>query len=113
MIPMLSKAHQPRTSKPRGRQLGLPFPGHTGPFNAITDVPGVEVGWSRPTPLYVLNGAGEMTGLAWMSIGEGVRAVRTGVTAVLSRGRQNSWQQFAASRSSRASCPPQAPRLMR
>ena len=34
-------------SKPRGRDLGLPFPCETGPFNAITDVPGVEVGDPR------------------------------------------------------------------
>lgn len=33
-------------SKPRGRELGLPFPGQTGPFNAITDVPGVLVGYT-------------------------------------------------------------------
>ncbi|MCM3902932.1 MAG: hypothetical protein ND866_14595, partial [Pyrinomonadaceae bacterium] len=29
---------------PRGRDLGIPFPGQTGPMNAITDVPGVAVG---------------------------------------------------------------------
>ena len=29
-------------TKPRGRDLGLPFPGETGPHNAITDVPEVE-----------------------------------------------------------------------
>ena len=76
---MLSKSQQPRTSKLRGRELGLPFPGHSGPFNAITDVPDVEVGFTtliedRDVP------------------GEGIRAVRTGVTAILPRGRQNSWQ---------------------
>lgn len=32
--------------KPRGRELGLPFPGQTGPFNALTDVPGVLVGYA-------------------------------------------------------------------
>jgi D-aminopeptidase len=30
--------------RPRGRELGIPFPGKTGAFNAITDVPGVAVG---------------------------------------------------------------------
>ena len=32
--------------KPRARALGIPFPGDTGRWNAITDVPGVEVGYS-------------------------------------------------------------------
>jgi D-aminopeptidase len=32
--------------KPRARDLGLPLPGIPGPFNAITDVPGVSVGFS-------------------------------------------------------------------
>ena len=76
---MLSKSQQPRTSKPRGRELGLPFPGHSGPFNAITDVPDVEVGF---TTLIEDRDV----------LGEGIRAVRTGVTAILPRGRQNSWQ---------------------
>src|SRR5262249_36280486 len=31
-------------TRPRGRELGIPFPGTTGPLNAITDVPGVAVG---------------------------------------------------------------------
>ena len=31
--------------KPRARALGLPFDGTPGPWNAITDVPGVEVGY--------------------------------------------------------------------
>ena len=34
-------------TKPRARVLGLPFPGTPGPFNAITDVLGVEVGRGR------------------------------------------------------------------
>ena len=33
-------------AKPRGRDLGLPFPGTPGPHNAITDVAGVEVGYA-------------------------------------------------------------------
>ena len=32
--------------KPRARDLGIPFVGTTGEFNAITDVKGVEVGYS-------------------------------------------------------------------
>lgn len=31
-------------NRPRGRDLGIPFPGPTGPLNAITDVPGIAVG---------------------------------------------------------------------
>ena len=33
-------------SKPRARDLGVPFEGTPGPLNAITDVAGVEVGFS-------------------------------------------------------------------
>lgn len=32
--------------KPRARDLGVPFNGTTGEFNAITDVKGVEIGYS-------------------------------------------------------------------
>ena len=82
--------------KPRGRELGLPFPGQTGPFNAITDVPGVLVGYAtldgrahdgkfiktgvtailprgydpQPQPVWAgshrFNGNGEMTGTHWI-----------------------------------------------
>ena len=31
-------------TEPRARDLGVPFDGTPGPFNAITDVKGVEVG---------------------------------------------------------------------
>ena len=34
--------------KPRARDLGLPFQGRPGPFNAITDVEGVRVGFCTP-----------------------------------------------------------------
>ncbi|MEJ7699716.1 MAG: hypothetical protein WKF71_08755 [Pyrinomonadaceae bacterium] len=33
-------------TKPRARDLGVPFEGVTGQFNAITDVKGVEVGYT-------------------------------------------------------------------
>ncbi len=56
-------------TKPRGRELGLPFPGKTGPFNAITDVAGVLVGATT------LDGCSE-TG----------KTIKTGVTAILARG---------------------------
>ncbi len=61
-------------SKPRARQLGVPFEGTPGPWNAITDVRGVEVG--------------ETTLISGTS-------VRTGVTAILPRGKQNRGAVFA------------------
>ncbi|RWD50793.1 MAG: S58 family peptidase [Mesorhizobium sp.] len=57
--------------KPRARDLGLPFSGTTGPANAITDVAGVEVGYST-----VISDA--------TPLGRG--PARTGVTAILPRG---------------------------
>ncbi|MCP3142676.1 P1 family peptidase [Pyxidicoccus sp. QH1ED-7-1] len=64
----------PAKAKPRARDLGITFGGRTGPNNAITDVPGVEVGH---TTLISGEDRGE----------PGQRAVRTGVTAVLPRGK--------------------------
>jgi D-aminopeptidase len=82
--------------RPRARDLGLPLPGETGAFNAITDVPGVSVGYSTlvrdnpcvrtgvtavlPRPqgdlvhpvwagTFALNGNGEMTGCHWIAEG--------------------------------------------
>ena len=59
---------------PRARDLGIPFVGITGEFNAITDVKGVEVGYST-----IIEGNGENI------IGEG--PIRTGVTAIFPRGK--------------------------
>ncbi len=62
-------------SRPRGRDLGIPFPGVTGPLNAITDVAGVAVGHTtivRGEPGPVVRGQGP---------------VRTGVTAILPRAK--------------------------
>jgi D-aminopeptidase len=56
---------------PRARSLGIPFDGSPGVYNAITDVAGVIVGYST-----IIDGAGE-------------HAVRTGVTAILPRGRSS------------------------
>ena len=58
----------------RARDLGLDFRGDTGPRNAITDVPGVLVGYST-----IVEGEGELV--------QGEGPVRTGVTAILPRGR--------------------------
>lgn len=82
-------------TKPRARELGIPFRGQTGQFNAITDVAGVKVGFCTltdtnknmrtgvtailprgdeaniPTPIHAgqfdLNGNGEMTGTHWIN----------------------------------------------
>ena len=61
-------------SRPRARDLGVPFDGSPGPLNAITDVKGVEVGHST-----IISGEGKL------EVGKG--PVRTGVTAVLPRGK--------------------------
>jgi len=61
--------------KPRARDLGIPFAGTTGQFNAITDVKGVEVGHST-----IISGSGKNI------IGKG--PVRTGVTAIFPRGKK-------------------------
>ncbi len=62
--------------KPRARDIGIPFDGTTGKFNAITDVKGVEVGYST-----IISGTGKNV--------RGKGPVRTGVTAILPRGRTN------------------------
>jgi D-aminopeptidase len=62
------------TTKPRARDLGVPFDGTPGPLNAITDVAGVTVGHTT-----LISGEGKL------EVGKG--PVRTGVTAVLPRGR--------------------------
>ena len=62
--------------KPRARDLGVPFDGTPGALNAITDVKGVEVGFTT-----LISGSGKL------KVGEG--PVRTGVTAVLPRGKQS------------------------
>ena len=62
--------------KPRARDIGIPFNGLTGKFNAITDVKGVEVGYST-----IISGQGKNV--------RGKGPVRTGVTAILPRGRSN------------------------
>jgi L-aminopeptidase/D-esterase-like protein len=68
LLPVLALlSTRARAAEPRGRDLGIPFDfGQPGKANAITDVPGVEVGH-----VTLVDGA----------------SVRTGVTAVLPRGR--------------------------
>jgi D-aminopeptidase len=57
----------------RARDLGIPFEGTPGKFDAITDVAGVEVGYTT-----LISGEGKL------EVGRG--PVRTGVTAILPRG---------------------------
>ena len=90
--------------KKRARDLGIPFDGDVGKFNAITDVSGVAVGYTTilegesartgvtiihprgpndHTPVYAgihsFNGNGEMTGAAWVEEG-GLLEVPIGLT---------------------------------
>ncbi len=60
-------------TNPRARDLGLDFPGEPGPKNALTDIPGVLVGHTT-----LIDDA---------TTGYGRGPVRTGVTAILPRGR--------------------------
>ncbi|HEY8562430.1 MAG TPA: P1 family peptidase [Pyrinomonadaceae bacterium] len=64
-------------TRPRARDLGIPLDGTPGQFNAITDVKGVEVGY------------------ATLISGEGKKAVRTGVTAILPQGKSFKGRVFA------------------
>ena len=65
-------------TKLRARDLGVPFDGTTGQFNAITDVKGVEVGYST-----IISGSGKLN--------VGVGPVRTGVTAIVPRGKDSAF----------------------
>jgi D-aminopeptidase len=67
---LLPRALLAADDTPRARDLGIPFDGTPGPLNAITDVPGVTVGQTT----VIENLAGN-------------KAIRTGVTAILPRGR--------------------------
>ncbi|PYL07228.1 MAG: hypothetical protein DME34_07305, partial [Verrucomicrobia bacterium] len=83
-----SSAREPQRSPPatarstretkitRARDLGVPFDGTPSPLNAITDVAGVEVGYTT-----LISGDGKLV------VGQG--PVRTGVTAILPRGHDS------------------------
>src|SRR5579863_10029975 len=75
LLPLYTPA-QTQVKKPRARDLGVPFDGTPGPLNAITDVPGVLVGHTT-----LISGDGKLI------IGKG--PVRTGVTAILPRGKDS------------------------
>jgi D-aminopeptidase len=80
--PTLLLAHNDSVHEPRARDIGIPFDGTTGPLNAITDVAGVEVGYKT-----LISGEGRLV------IGKG--PVRTGVTAILPRGKNGNAGVFA------------------
>jgi L-aminopeptidase/D-esterase-like protein len=79
LIPFLAPAAD---NKPRARDLGIPLEGTPGPLNAITDVKGVEVGHTT-----LIAGEGKL------KVGDG--PVRTGVTAILPRGKESADPVFA------------------
>lgn len=66
----------PQSRSVRARDLGIPFEGTPGPFNAITDVKGITVGFTT-----LISGSGKLI------VGKG--PVRTGVTAILPRGTKS------------------------
>lgn len=70
-------------ARPRGRELGIPFPGKTGTNNSITDVTGIAVGH-----LTLIEGEGKLI--------PGKGPIRTGVTAILPRPKGNWDPVFAA-----------------
>ncbi|MGO9403521.1 MAG: P1 family peptidase [Terriglobales bacterium] len=70
-------------AKLRARDLGVPFDGIPGQYNAITDVKGVEVGHTT-----LISGSGRL------KVGEG--PVRTGVTAIHPRGKDANDSVFGA-----------------
>src|SRR5688572_25177434 len=70
-------------TRPRRRDVGIPFPGATGPMNAITDVAGISVGH-----VTLIEGEGKLV--------PGKGPIRTGVTAILPRPRGNWNAVFAA-----------------
>jgi D-aminopeptidase len=83
LLLMISSAPSLGQSKARARDLGIPFEGAVGTNNAITDVAGVEVGH-----MTLISGDGQLV------VGKG--PVRTGVTAILPRGKKSFDPVFAA-----------------
>ncbi len=78
---MAIRSHR-KVANPRARDLRIPFDGQPGPLNAITDVAGVEVGHTT-----IIRGDGKLV------VGRG--PVRTGVTAILPRGKRDASQVLA------------------
>jgi len=120
-------------SKPRARDLGIPLEGQPGPFNAITDVSSVTVGYAtviegdsartgvtiihprgqrNHTPVYAgvhaFNGNGEMTGAAWVEEGgllEGPIGITNTHSVGIVRDTIIAWQAKNGALYQRWSCP--------
>src|SRR5262245_25022856 len=83
LLAMPAPGDEPKVGRrPRARDLGIPFEGTPGPLDAITDVRGVEIGHAT-----LISGEGKLV------VGRG--PVRTGVTAVLPRGKGAAGPGFA------------------
>jgi D-aminopeptidase len=82
VLPVFPIPESSAQAKPRSRDLGVPFEGVPGRYNAITDVAGVEVGHTT-----LIEGKGPLV--------PGKGPIRTGVTAILPRGRENRQPVFA------------------
>src|SRR5258706_13426408 len=72
---VLSTISFSQQKKPRARDIGIPFDGTPGKWNAITDVKGLEVGHTT-----IIKGEGPLH--------KGIGPVRTGVTAILPGGKK-------------------------
>ena len=84
-MPVRSPASPTLADGPRAREAGVPLDGKPGALNAITDVAGVEVG-----QVTLISGEGAL------KRGEG--PVRTGVTAIIPRGKNSTNPVFAGGR---------------
>jgi D-aminopeptidase len=83
LVPAAALVQGQGAPRPRARDLGVPFNGTPGAWNAITDVKGVEVGH-----VTIVEGSGQLV------VGQG--PVRTGVTAIFPKGRAFRDRVFAA-----------------
>lgn len=79
LLPLAASAQAQHT---RARDLGIPFEGKPGNYNAITDVKGVEVGYKT-----LIEGSGKLV--------TGKGPVRTGVTAIFPKGKTSNNRVFA------------------
>ena len=82
LLLILTSAGFSQQQKPRARDLGIPFDGTPGKYNAITDVSGVAVGYTT-----LIEGKGKLV--------TGKGPVRTGVTAILPKGKSSIDRVFA------------------
>jgi len=82
LLALVSSGAAAQSQRDRARDLGIPLDGTPGSLNAITDVPGLAVGHAT-----IVRGAGPLR------VGQG--PVRTGVTAIFPRGRDDLSPVFA------------------